>query len=291
MEIYWFSGSSPSWRVLLTLAIKGVRYDSRLLNVSQGDLKTPYFLAINPRGKVPALRDGDFVLTESLAIMVYLDRAYPDPPLFGGTAAEAGRVWEIISASESYFQASALGVILPIFIGSAHEKATEVGRGGRRPQRAGGPGGGAGDRRQLARGRPRQRCRHRRLSVPRGAAARRRQGRRRAARSGSAAVCRALPGAGGMARAGGNAARLRRGLSAALARGGVIGDRCAPGSSRRRPAVSTWRSSSHRRFAGRWLAGPADRKTPCGQRSLKRKKAFDCLCRGAYISPSRRRLA
>ena len=126
MEIYWFSGSAPSWRVLLTLAIKGVRYDSRLLNVSQGDLKTPYFLAINPRGKVSALRDGDFVLTESLAIMVYLDRAYPDPPLFGGTAAEAGRVWEIISASESYFQASALGVILPIFIGSAHEKATEV---------------------------------------------------------------------------------------------------------------------------------------------------------------------
>ena len=126
MEIYWFSGSAPSWRVLLTLAVKGIRYDSKLLNVSQGDLKTPDFLAINPRGKVPALRDGDFVLTESLAIMVYLDRAFPDPPLFGGAVAEAGRVWEIISASESYFQASALGVILPIFIGSAPEKATDV---------------------------------------------------------------------------------------------------------------------------------------------------------------------
>jgi glutathione S-transferase len=66
---------------------EGISYEGKLLETSKDELKTPEFLAINPLGRVPALRDGNFTLHESLAIMVYLDRKHPSPPLFGRTAA------------------------------------------------------------------------------------------------------------------------------------------------------------------------------------------------------------
>ena len=88
--IYWISGSPFAWRVLLTAEVKGIPYEGKLLEASKGELKTPEFLAINPLGRVPAIRDGNFTLHESLAIMVYLDRKHPNPPLFGRTAEEAG---------------------------------------------------------------------------------------------------------------------------------------------------------------------------------------------------------
>jgi glutathione S-transferase len=74
VEIYWISGSPFAWRVLLTAEVKGIPYEGKLLEASKGELKTPEFLAINPLGRVPAIRDGNFTLHESLAIMVYLDR-------------------------------------------------------------------------------------------------------------------------------------------------------------------------------------------------------------------------
>ena len=102
LEIYWGSGSPFAWRVLLVAALKGIRYESRLLEFSKGDLKKPEFLALNPRGKVPVIRDGDLVLAESLAIISYLERKHPDPPLLGRTPEETGRIWSSISTFESY---------------------------------------------------------------------------------------------------------------------------------------------------------------------------------------------
>ena len=104
MEIYWAAGSPYAWRVLLAAEIKGIPYESKLLEFSKGDLKTPQFLAVSPRGKVPAIRDGDFTLSESLAILAYLDRKYPDPPLFGKTPEEAGRIALAIADFESYLR-------------------------------------------------------------------------------------------------------------------------------------------------------------------------------------------
>jgi glutathione S-transferase len=82
-----------AWRVLLTAEVKGIPYEGKLL-ASKGELKTPEFLAINPLGRDPALRDGDFTLHESLAIMVYLDRKHPSPPPF---RAHCRRSWPDIS--------------------------------------------------------------------------------------------------------------------------------------------------------------------------------------------------
>jgi glutathione S-transferase len=104
LEIYWGSGSPFAWRVLLAAEIKRIPYESKLLEFSKGHLKTPEFLAMNPRGKVPVLRDGDFVLAESMAIIAYLDRKVPEPPLLGRTPEEAGRIWSAVSEFESYLR-------------------------------------------------------------------------------------------------------------------------------------------------------------------------------------------
>jgi glutathione S-transferase len=102
LEIYWGSGSPFAWRVLLAAELKRIPYESKLLEFSKGDLKTPAFLALNPRGKVPVLRDGDFVLAESMAIIAYLDRKVPEPPLLGRTPEDTGRIWAAVSDYESY---------------------------------------------------------------------------------------------------------------------------------------------------------------------------------------------
>jgi glutathione S-transferase len=104
LEIYWGSGSPFAWRVLLAAELKRIPYDSKLLEFGKGDLKTPAFLALNPRGKVPVIRDGDFVLAESMAILAYLDRKVPDPPLFGRTPEDTGRIWALVSDFESYLR-------------------------------------------------------------------------------------------------------------------------------------------------------------------------------------------
>lgn len=102
LEIFWGSGSPYAWRVLLAAELKRIPYESRLLQFDKGDLETPEFLALNPRGKVPVIRDGDVVLAESIAILAYLERRYPERPLFGTTPEDTGRIWSRIAAFESY---------------------------------------------------------------------------------------------------------------------------------------------------------------------------------------------
>lgn len=78
LEFYYLSGSPFSWNVWLALEHKQTPYNLRVLSADAGDLRQPAFLAINPRGKVPAIRDGGFTLYESAAIVEYLEDAYPD---------------------------------------------------------------------------------------------------------------------------------------------------------------------------------------------------------------------
>ena len=83
IELYWGSGSPFAWRVMLALEVKNLAYESKLMEFSKSEHKTPAYLQLNPRGKVPTLKDDDFAVYESIAIMAYLDRKYPDPPLYG----------------------------------------------------------------------------------------------------------------------------------------------------------------------------------------------------------------
>jgi glutathione S-transferase len=104
LEIFWGSGSPFSWRVLLGAEIKRLAYESRLLEFSKGQMKAPEFLQMNPRGKVPVIRDDGFVLFESLPILEYLEDKWPEVPLFGKDRHEAAFIRRRIAEFESYLR-------------------------------------------------------------------------------------------------------------------------------------------------------------------------------------------
>ncbi|WP_374445190.1 glutathione S-transferase family protein [Stella sp.] len=114
VEIYWGSGSPYAWRVLLAAAARHVPYESRLLSFSAKEHKAPAFLAVNPRGKVPALKDGDRVVTESLAIMHHLDGLGSGPALFGASHAERTHILEWCSRIVSDLEEAVYGVARPL---------------------------------------------------------------------------------------------------------------------------------------------------------------------------------
>lgn len=126
LEVFWGSGSGPAWRVLLALAVKGVPYESRLLSFSKGEHKTEEMLAMSPRGKVPVIRDGDFTLSESLAILHYLDRKYPTPKLFGETPEETGRIMRTIMEHECYGVSALSAFARPLLFGRLDAQRDQV---------------------------------------------------------------------------------------------------------------------------------------------------------------------
>ena len=126
ITMYWASGSCPSWRVLLTLEHKRLAYESRLLEFSKREHKSAEHLAMNPRGKVPVLRDGDHSLYESIAIIAYLEAKYPERPVLGRTPEETGLVWRTVSEVMAYLEPALDRVCIPIYRGTAVEQVDAV---------------------------------------------------------------------------------------------------------------------------------------------------------------------
>lgn len=130
VEIFWGSGSPYGWRVILAAEFKQIDYVSHLLQFSTEDHKSDAFMELNPRGKVPALRNGDFVLTESVAMLVYLDALYPRQPLFAGDAEQQGRIWQVINWCISYFEPEAGKIIDPVNKGTVDTYTDRMKRAG-----------------------------------------------------------------------------------------------------------------------------------------------------------------
>ncbi len=84
---YW--RSSAAWRVRLALAAKGLAATQVPISLIGAEQRSPDHLARNPQGLVPVLADGPLLLSQSLAIIEYLDETHPDPPLL--PADPAGR--------------------------------------------------------------------------------------------------------------------------------------------------------------------------------------------------------
>ena len=126
LELYWGSGSPFAWRVMLTLEVKRLTYQSTLLEFSRGEHKASGFLKLNPRGKVPVLKDDDFVLNESLAIIGYLDKKYPEPPLFGTSPQETGLIWRAVMETEAYLLSAGDKVIRPVFFGKGLDEPAKI---------------------------------------------------------------------------------------------------------------------------------------------------------------------
>ena len=102
LELWWGSGSPYSWRALLALEYKRLPYASHQVQFANQEHRSAQMLNMNPRGRVPVLRDGDYVCFESLAILQYLDRKYPQHPLFGKSPEEAGTIMRVICEYQSY---------------------------------------------------------------------------------------------------------------------------------------------------------------------------------------------
>ena len=115
IDVYWGSGSPYAWRVLLALEYKRLAYTSHLLQFSKQEHKSPQMLAMNFRGRVPVLKDGDYVVFESVAILYYLDQKYPDPPLFGRSPQEAGVVMRVICEYQAYAEEHVMKIVNAFF--------------------------------------------------------------------------------------------------------------------------------------------------------------------------------
>ncbi|MGH8402969.1 MAG: glutathione S-transferase family protein [Gammaproteobacteria bacterium] len=82
MKLYYSPLSSNSLKVRVTAALLDIPLDLHNVELPKGEQRRPEYLAINPMGKVPVLVDGEFVLPESAAIMIYLAESKPGNTLY-----------------------------------------------------------------------------------------------------------------------------------------------------------------------------------------------------------------
>jgi GSH-dependent disulfide-bond oxidoreductase len=92
VALYHWEPNANSGKPMLALMEKGVAFDSHYVDLLNFDQHKPEYLAINPQGTIPAMRHGDRVLTESTAIMEYVDEAFPGPPLMPADPRDRWRV-------------------------------------------------------------------------------------------------------------------------------------------------------------------------------------------------------
>ena len=92
MELFNYFRSSASYRVRIALALKGLDYDYRSIHLQKNEQLAEPFASLSAARLVPVLHDGDQWLTQSLAILEYLEETHPQPPLLPADPANRARV-------------------------------------------------------------------------------------------------------------------------------------------------------------------------------------------------------
>ena len=93
MKLHGYFRSGAAYRVRIALNLKGLSAEHLPHHLRKGEQNAPAYLAINPQGLVPALQnDAGAILTQSLAIIEWLDETYPEPPLLPGDPLRRARV-------------------------------------------------------------------------------------------------------------------------------------------------------------------------------------------------------
>jgi glutathione S-transferase len=120
LKLYQFPESGNSRIVRLVLAEKNLAFERININVLKGENRTPEFLKLNPRGKVPVLvhanRYGDVVVYESTVINEYLEDVFPEPPLMPATAARRARMRLLVHFYDTEVSPAAGPLILEILL-------------------------------------------------------------------------------------------------------------------------------------------------------------------------------
>ena len=98
MKLYGYFRSSAAFRVRIALNLKGIAYERTSIHLRKNEQRNADYLALNPQGLVPALDDNGKILTQSLAIIEYLDETHPKPPLLPGDAAARARLRSLAEA-------------------------------------------------------------------------------------------------------------------------------------------------------------------------------------------------
>ena len=115
LTLYYGSGSPYAWRVWLALEHKQIPHDLKHLSFDAGDTRTPEFMALNPRHRVPVIVDGDFSLYESAAILEYLEDQYPSDAaarsLFPKHVRERARVRRLVREIDQYLAEGVEGLV------------------------------------------------------------------------------------------------------------------------------------------------------------------------------------
>lgn len=92
MILHGYFRSGTSYRTRIALNLKGLDYEQRGIDLRTGAQRSDTFLSLNPQGMVPALETGNLVLTQSPAILEWLEEAHPEPPLLPVGAGERAQV-------------------------------------------------------------------------------------------------------------------------------------------------------------------------------------------------------
>ena len=92
MRLFTYFRSSAAYRVRIALALKGIDYHADAVHLRRNEQASAVYTALNPQGLVPALVDGPTVLSQSLAIIEYIDETHPEPPLLPGNAVQRAHI-------------------------------------------------------------------------------------------------------------------------------------------------------------------------------------------------------
>ena len=96
MILHGYFRSSAAYRTRIALNLKGVAYEQQDIDLRTGAQRSEAFLKLNPQGLVPALEVDGVVLTQSAAILEWLDETYAEPPLMPGSAIGRAQVRGLI---------------------------------------------------------------------------------------------------------------------------------------------------------------------------------------------------
>ena len=92
MKLYTYFRSSAAFRVRIALNLKGLPYETAFIHLAKGEHRAPAYGELNPQALLPALDDGGEPLTQSLAIIEYLDETHPAVPLLPKDPRDRARV-------------------------------------------------------------------------------------------------------------------------------------------------------------------------------------------------------